>query len=341
LALANPGIIYSTNPSSLVIFLDRLANDWKRSAKLLKDWHESAHRFDPALLKVASRLKSRGWANRLKRIGTSPTPLSLGECAPAVSSYICWTGGYVKPFLERLEAYLPPPLYRRIPMFSMSTETIETHTHFEKGSVTFLPMATGVLYEFVEEGREDRVENLLDPSQLQPGKSYTMVVSDSYGLRRYQTGDVFLCRGYARALPDLHFLGRRDLEYSFTGEKLTSTQIATAFEKLRDEYPELDRTRHLACIPSQQIAELPHYKLAIITDALKPLDSSAGALAVALDRLLSEYNSEYQHKRKSRRLGAIRVVQVTAEEFMSSVDRPQFKFLPLYRTTWEELRAPR
>ena len=38
LAIANPGVLYSTNPSTLSTFLDDLATDWHRSSKLIKDW---------------------------------------------------------------------------------------------------------------------------------------------------------------------------------------------------------------------------------------------------------------------------------------------------------------
>lgn len=339
LALANPGVLYSTNPSSLVIFLDKLRNDWDRSARLVKDWHESPEQFDPSLVKFASRVKSRGWFRRLKLIATSTTPLAFEKCAPAVSTYICWTGGYLKSFLDRLENYLPAPRYRLIPMYSMSTETAETHTHFEHGGVTFLPIAKHVFYEFVEEGREDLPENLLAASKLQPGRSYAMVVTDSYGLRRYQTGDLFLCQGHVHGLPDLHFLRRRELEYSFTGEKLTSAQVTIALERLRDEYPELHAAQHLACIPSHRNAVTPHYKMVLVTGSNESLKLSVDALGPSLDQLLSECNSEYRSKRESGRLGAIRIVQVTAAQFMSSVENPQFKFLPLYRRTWEEVQS--
>ena len=43
-----------------------------------------------------------------------------------------------------------------IPMYSMSTETLETVGHFENNKVSFLPLASQVLYEFIEEGLDDQ-----------------------------------------------------------------------------------------------------------------------------------------------------------------------------------------
>ena len=41
LAIANPGILYSTNPSTLSSFLDELATEWQRSSRLIQDWCET------------------------------------------------------------------------------------------------------------------------------------------------------------------------------------------------------------------------------------------------------------------------------------------------------------
>ena len=72
-----------------------------------------------------------------------------------------------------------------------------------------LPIADGVVYEFIEEQTMDHADNLLDAHQLEPGKLYAMVISDGYGLRRYQTDDLFLCRrnGLCRLAPR-SFFGR-------------------------------------------------------------------------------------------------------------------------------------
>ena len=62
----------------------------------------------------------------------------------------------MKPFLDRLAKHLPAPRYKLIPMYSMSTETIETLPNFRGEDVAFLPIAAGVVYEFIEETALDR-----------------------------------------------------------------------------------------------------------------------------------------------------------------------------------------
>lgn len=344
LTLANPGVLYSTNPSTLSVFLDELAAEWQRSSRLIKDWWERPEIFDRPLHSIAARLDSRGSRERLRLIATSKVPRHIHFCAPAIAAYVCWTGGYVGAFLDRLASRLPAERYCLVPMYSMSTETIETVSCFRGDGVAFLPLAGRVFYEFTEEGAEDRPENLLTADRLQAGRTYAMVVSDPYGLRRYQTGDLFLCWGHVAGLPDLHFVRRRDLEYSFTGEKLTSEQVSTVFEELRKEFVWLGSDDFLTCVPSQPVDEpVPHYKIVLVGE----FDDNAGIcgdeLASRCDALFGEINSEYRGKRESGRLGNLQFVSMSLGDFIDRMGgsrhranwEGQFKFLPLYQRTWE------
>jgi hypothetical protein len=314
---------------------------------LIRDWCARHQAFDSTVHTIARRLRSRGSQQRLAHIAQSATPLPLELCAPAVEAYICWTGGYVKPFLDRVAQYLPSERYRLIPMYSMSTETVETVSYFHDDTVAFVPLASCVLYEFIEETAEDKPENLRNMDQLQVGKTYTMIVSDPHGLRRYQTDDVFLCRAIISGLPDLVFIRRRGLEYSFTGEKLTAEQVSAVFQTLRNEYPLLEAQKFLSCMPSQPPNEsIPHYKVLAIGEASKGPNVPVDELTRRCDQLFGEINCEYKSKRESGRLGQVRFMHVTPDEFIVRISgsphsngcEAQFKFLPLYRRTWEVLK---
>ena len=331
LTISNPGALYSTNPSTISTFLDELVRDWHRSSKLIKDWCEAPASFTPEVHKIARRLDSRGSTTRLKKIATSSTPLPVSICAPAVDAYVCWTGGYVKPFLDQLAKHLPSPRYKLIPMYSMSTETIETVPYFRGSDIAFLPITGGVVYEFIEETAMDHADNLLNPQQLEPEKLYAMVVSDAYGLRRYQTDDLFLCRRKLNGLPDLVFARRRSLEYSFTGEKLTAQQLSIVFDQLRAMYPSLLADRFLTCVPTHHPQSLPHYKVLLVSENHS---GSHDLLAAKCDELLCEINTEYKHKRASGRLGPIAFININTKDFTKQLAHnweTQFKLLPLLR----------
>jgi len=334
LTIANPGVLYSTNPSTIATFLDEVANDWKRSRHLIRDWCEKPETFDRQVRAIAQRIDSRGSSQRLALVAQSDSSLPLAVYAPGVRAYMCWTGGYVKPFLDRLETHLPPNRYRLIPMYSMSTETIETVTCFRGSEVSFLPLASGVVYEFLEEGAADKYQHLLGPEELEIGKNYSMIVSDAYGLRRYQTEDIFRCESKVSGLPNLSFLRRRGLEYSFTGEKLTAEQLNIVYQELRKQYPNQFRNAFLTCFPCEPRTEnLPHYRILLVGQN----EVCLKGLGQQCDEHICELNAEYKSKRLTGRLGPVEFSTVTTAEFIKLTSNSktnwdtQFKVLPLYR----------
>jgi hypothetical protein len=163
-----------------------------------------------------------------------------------------------------------------------------------------------------------------------------MVVSDAYGLRRYQTEDLFLCRRKINGLPDLAFVRRRSLEYSFTGEKLTAEQLDTVFDQLRAIYPSFLADQFLTCVPTESSKTVPHYQLLILGEKLHISDSYHSFIAARCDELLSEINCEYRSKRSSGRLGPIECTHADIRHFAeifaaNCAWETQFKFLPLIR----------
>lgn len=348
LAVSNPGVLYSTNPSTMSIFFDTLEDDWPRCSALVRDCVRTPDKMDPSLAAATRRIASNGYARRLQRIAESPTFLPIDEWAPATRVYSCWTGGYLTPFLDRLESRLPASRFRRVPMYSMSTETIETIPDFRLGDPSFLPIAPGVCCEFLESDAPRAPDQLLSPNELSVGCVYELVVSNAHGLRRYCTGDLFRVERCVGDLPDLRFLRRRGLGYSFTGEKLTGDQALLAYKRLRQSFPDLADDHALTCFPSLQPVEgLPHYRLVLVYPGQKDPGPVAG-LADRFDELLSDVNSEYRAKRSGGRLGPVRLERAGLRGLRERLPRgsgpgldSQFKFLPLYPRLWESSEVGR
>jgi len=340
LALSNPGVLYATNPSTLSTFFDRVQANWREVTRLVRDWVRASGRFEPGVRAVAARLLSAGAMARLADLAAAERPLPLSAWAPAVELVVCWDGGYVAPFLERLDGHLDPDRHRRRPMYSMSTEVLETVPHyFAPGEQAFLPIAPRVLYELLPEGAEDDPAQLMAPWEAAPGERYTLVVSDAYGLVRYQTGDLFECVRLVDGLPDLRFVRRRDLEHSFTGEKLTAAQVQAAFHQLREAFGALEGT-YLTLVPDAPTDGTPGYRLLVLAAHAPQLDLEA--LAGQLDAALCAANPEYASKRRTGRLAAPTAHLDPPDRFAARVSgqgswESQFKFLPLYRRTWQSL----
>lgn len=349
LTLSNPGILYATNPSTLSTFFEALEADWEAAAALVRVVVRDPEQMSSSAGRIFRRLASKGARGRLIRVAESASPLPITVWAPGVSIYVCWTGGAVAPFLERLDQRLPAPRFTREPMFSMSTETVETIPDYRLPETAFLPAAPGVVHEFRRVAGPEATPPLLGARELQPGGTYEMVVSHGYGPRRYATGDLFRVARMVAGLPDLRFLGRRGLGWSFTGEKLTAEQVGLAFEALWAEYPELRERTWLALFPEEPGgAALPCYHLAVVARAARRPGAPPAGLAGRLDALLGDHNLEYRAKRASRRLGGVRASALELADFLrraggegsAHVDA-QFKFQPFYPRRWEEEREPR
>lgn len=352
LALANPGILYSTNPSTLALFLTELHERWDASAALVRE-HDA---LDAGVRAIARRVAGAGWRERFARIAEARAPLPLRAIAPGVAVYCCWDGGYVRPFLGQVERFLPRDDYAFVPMYSMSTETVETLTYFGDDGVRFLPVAPGVLYEFLPDGAADEPAQLLAATELRTGRLYTMVVSDGYGLRRYQTEDLFEHAGAVGDVPDLRFVRRRGLAYSFTGEKLTDRHVLEACARVREAFPALAASgTQLTCVPSRPAGALvPRYVLVLAHPGRAP-DVNAAAVAASFDRALGEVNRELAAKHASGRLGATVAVAMPYDRLAAALDPKsraagddrarvwdtQFKLLPLYRVLWEDVAGDR
>ena len=305
---------------------------------------------------IVQKTGASDYLQRMQVIADTKTTASVNAYLPELKTWCSWDGGYVSPYVEQVRKYLPADKYPHIPMFSMSTEVIQTLTFFDRnGEIHFLPVAKDVLYEFLPENAADLPANLLPAEELQVGSIYSMVVSDCYGLVRYQTNDLFICQNLYHGFPDLRFKRRAGLTFSFTGEKLTGEQVVETYAKLREQIAALnERNIQICCFPSHGVSnESPCYQLIIV---LPPGSNQSVSLPETLisqtfECILSEFNQEFSSKRKSRRLGKTKVKVVSYEWISTQLDsrtkteqdilerswESQFKLSPLFTLMWEDV----
>lgn len=345
--LSNPGWLYSTNPSTQAGFFHALSQDWDLHLELLRDYIESPTEFPKEVHKVARSIVTLGWRKRAETLLKSKAPLQPTEWVD-IEAYCSWDGGNTAPFLRQLAGYLPGVQF--IPMFSMSTETLETLTVYDNRIPHFVPIAPKVLYEFLPESADDNPELLLPGWELTPGERYVMVVTDPYGLKRYVTEDVFLCNKLFHGVPDLRFLHRRGLTWSYTGEKITGEQLGQVYERLVDRFDAL-REVQITTIPTHPDGRrLPGYALYLTTSGKTHTDSRTETTEIAecFDALLAEANEEYASKRTSARLHPPEAAWISFDTLAARLRGvapdtqnrewdSQFKLLPLLRKTVQEL----
>lgn len=348
LIINDPALLYATNPSTLAVFFQSLSQDWNHYRKMLNDFVDEKEIFsdirsNKEWFKLLARMGHGDYGDRILSLMEKEILPDYSMINPSLRGYVSWDGGYVTSFLQQIHRFLPPERYRHVPMFSMSTETMQTMTLMdEKENFHFLPISEGVLYEFLEEGNNS---TLLPPQDLVAGKSYVMVVSDRWGLLRYNTKDIFLCKSKWNGWPNLAFQKRDGLTYSFTGEKITGEQIMEVLDRLLDSS---NNPVQYTLIPSRPSTGVPYYVL-LEAYAVKAL--ACEQFAREFDKELSEVNREYRDKRESGRLGPIKFVSAHYDDVVKYLDprldnpedkklrswESQFKLTPLTLKLWQDL----
>jgi hypothetical protein len=198
----------------------------------------------------------------------------------------CWTGGSMGYYLQRLAEWWGPIPVRDIGLLaSEGRVSIPLQDNTPAG---VLDVTSGV-FEFIPIEQADTPEpRTLRPRELETGHEYVVVLSNTSGL--------------VRQAPLVEFLRRSGRVASVTGEKLTEDQVIAAVQAARTSLgmPELD----FVIAPCWD--DPPHYRL---TCTGQPDQQ----FATAVDHALCQQNEEYDSRRKSGRLGMLRIRAASGE----------------------------
>lgn len=316
LIVTKPRFIYATNPSTLTHFIDELQRNWPDIQSNIKKMLDA-----PESLKGVLRLQDGDGIKSLREAASKDFKISI--LFSSLKAVITWDGGYVRIFLDRLMKLLPDRV-QHLPMYSMSTETIETLPHKINGKISFLPTMKNTLPEFLtEEGK------ILKANELQINASYTLLITNKWGLERYDTQDIFKVEAIIDHLPSLKFVRRRNVTASITGEKITEAQAILLSGMLKERYPELIPTS-LSLFPIFDKNSVG-YQMAIIGITL----NNASEVSRDADALLGQINSEYKDKVRSGRLLPLHLKTMSVKELAALMGQEtrwesQFKVMPLY-----------
>jgi hypothetical protein len=199
-------------------------------------------------------------------------------------------------------------------------------------------------YEFTryEDGEEDDGEFLM-AHQLERGGRYFVYVTTFSGLYRYEMNDIVEVVDFFNEAPVIRFLFKGKGITSIVGEKLSEDQFIAAVGRAARRagtdhgffvgFADMEACRYDLYI------ELPH-------DTSQERED---AFAEDLDRALMDVNVEYEAKRKSDRLGPVRVVHMGRDFFAryrrlrlsDGAHAGQFKWMNLTDTAAERDRMRR
>ncbi len=235
----------------------------------------------------------------------------------------CWTGGSMGHYLQRLSTWWGPVPVRDIGLLaSEGRVTIP----FEDNTPVGVLDTQGAFFEFIPADRwDDPAAETLLADELEAGHDYAVVLTNDAGLVRYRLGDVVRVRGRVGTTPTVEFLYRAGRVSSVAGEKLTENQ---AVEAVRSAARALG-------VPPFEFVLRPVWSSPPFYQLYTPADSGPG-WAEAIDKALCEQNEEYLSRRKSLRLGMLRIIRIPAGR-LAALDR---HLLGRRRSSAEQYKRP-
>jgi hypothetical protein len=310
----NVGMVVAANPSTL-INLARAGDLEKES--LIRDIADGtlSTRLDipaevRALLKGRLSKANRARAAELEAIVARTGTLYPRDYWPNKFLLGNWTGGSVGAYLRHYPRYFGEAPVRDVGLIaSEGRMTIP----FEDNTPAGVLDITSHYFEFIPEAEGDSPNpTVLGAHELTEGGRYFILLTTGYGLYRYHIYDLVRVTGFYNQTPLLEFLSKGAHFANITGEKLSEYQVTQSMAEVLRELDLTLTTYSVApCWPAGGDFEQPYYGLFVERDDLKTA-ATAQLLAGRLDERLRQINVEYESKRASQRLGALRLEALPA-----------------------------
>ena len=352
----NVAVAMTANPSTLVRLAEIVQ---ERSEELIRDLHDGT-------LAVRDEIPSALWsrygrsfarrrrrrARQLEAAAKRGGGLRPADFWPRLETLAVWTGGSCAAYLG--------PLRRVFPGIAIRDHGLSA----SEGRMT-IPVAdetpSGVLdvlshyFEFIPEAEiESSTPTVLEAHELVVGQNYFILMTTPSGLLRYDIHDVVRCTGHhgtpGEGAPMLEFLHKGAYIASITGEKVTESQVVRVVAEALGASTQT--VLNFTLCP--EWGDPPGYRLLFEESVAAAFGE---AVVDGIDRRLKDVNEEYQEKRDTGRLAAIRPLPLpagtwrkfmadrqsgpggSAEQYKHPCLQPSLEFLPAFRERYLERPA--
>jgi hypothetical protein len=248
----------------------------------------------------------------------------------------CWKGGTVGMYLDKFDHYFPPGIpVRDVGYFASEVRGSVVISDDGPEGVLSIPEN---FFEFSEITDPDpEPEKLLLADQLEIGKQYFIYVTTKAGLYRYDMNDIIEITGSYEKTPMIRFVQKGKGMVSFTGEKLSETQVIASVDAALSEHK---GNYEFITGVGEVIDGRPRYAFLVEFDQPVP-KAEAKLMLEKIESKLQECNQEYTGKRKSLRIGepVLRIIKpgefadYRARVINKGKSDGQFKTLRLTRDT--------
>ncbi len=261
-------------------------------ASLPKWWDSLLHDIERGIVKrsdVELRFAPRP---ELARVLKAFDPSDMESLWPRLRLISCWMDGlsqtYAREILEifpqaalQAKGLLATEAFVSVPIVGVEGSVLSIRSHF---------------FEFINDAGE-----VLLAHQIQKGRTYSVVVTTSGGLYRYQLQDVIEVIGHWKQVPRIRFVGKADHISDWFGEKLEERFVANVLETLF--------ARHQISPTFAMLApdDMDGFRYVLYLESNDHVDNM---LAESLESALRE-NFHYDYCRKLGQLEAVQVQRVT------------------------------
>ncbi|MCD4700006.1 MAG: GH3 auxin-responsive promoter family protein [Phycisphaerae bacterium] len=305
------GIVITPNPSTAVKLAQIACDNAERLIRDVRDGTISLS--ETASIKAMDGLSFRPDRHAAKRL--DEIIHRHGQLLPKyfwdLSFMLMWTGGTVGLYLPSIRRY-----YGDVPIRDMGLLASEGRLSVPLADNTASGVAeiTSNFFEFIPADQiKSASPDVLGAHEVEQGEEYFVLFSNWSGLWRYNIDDRVRVTGRHGASPVFEFLSKGMHTCSITGEKITEYQVVCAMEAASAR----TGTSIEEFVLQGYFAETPYYELRIEASDGVGIES----LAQDMDKALCGLNVEYDSKRRTGRLGAIRPVGIPAGTFAEQQTR--------------------
>ncbi len=308
LALAMPvTVIYTLNPSTIVMLGKRLEMYGQSLIRDIADGIISPPQQLPSQVLEAIKPFLKPNPERARSLSAllEAGRFSAENIWPDLSLISCWTKAAASFYLQDLPLY-----FGSTPVSDITYGASEGRGTVNLGEGKQALAIRSHFFEFVavEDFESDEKKALLG-HELEIGREYYILFTTSGGLYRYHINDIVKVVGWHNSTPLIEFLHKGGNISSFTGEKLTESQVTEAMLATQKDLN--FRARFFTLLPV--FRPEPHYELYLEFDG--PACQDEMTLSRSFDGHLSRLNIEYEAKRDSHRLSGIKVVRLPFDSY--------------------------
>jgi hypothetical protein len=220
-----------------------------------------------------------------------------------------WFCGNTKVYFEKIkDSFSPNCVFHE---FSYVSTECKAGVVLKSGTQDTVTFGHKVYFEFIHESELDcpnpRIYQLYE---VQQGQRYSMLVTTSAGLYRYNMNDLLEITGFYNQFPTVQFIQKVNGTISLTGEKLHERQFIEAVHAVEQKTGKA-APFFVGFADMQKSNYRFYFEFADQHVTLK----EAEHFTEELDQCLQDYNVEYKEKRTSNRLKAPDTSLLVPESF--------------------------